>query len=261
MPSSDLVMIGSPSPLGDSSFLERCRRIHASQSGGFLYSRVVSDRAGTVIAAISQPLGVHPTILTFANLLVGLAGSVVVTLGASAHAVSVSGLVGLILWQLAYCFDCADGQLARATGKATPGGAFLDPLVDVFVQTSVLVAVTSVMTHFRHAPISLVVIFVATWWINFLVFLFKKNVDSTVPSLLPSRSFVVDVVKLVRDYGFLALVLGGWVTFAPRTLLYPILAVTAANVVLLVGSIARAAQMSIRATQKYVPIPPESQRP
>jgi phosphatidylglycerophosphate synthase len=251
LPTSDSFVVGASLPRDDSSFKERYRRINDSRGGGFLYSRVVSERGGMIIAAISEPLGVHPTVLTFANLVFGVTGSLVVTLGAGARAISVTGFVGLVLWQLAYCFDCADGQLARATGKTTPGGAVLDPLIDEVVQTSVLVALISVIVHFSHPPIWVVVVIVAAWWINFFIFLLKTNDESAVPSLLPSLSFAIQSVKLIRDYGFLALVLGAWVTFVPKTLIYPVVAITAINVLLSGGTMVKAAQMSFRATANY----------
>ena len=41
-------------------------------------------------------------------------------------------LVAALIIQLAYVFDCADGQLARLTGRSSPVGAYLDFLVDEF---------------------------------------------------------------------------------------------------------------------------------
>ena len=117
-----LVTAGA-SPQGDASLLGRYRRIRASSGGGFLFSRLVSDRAGTMIAALAEPLKAHPSVLTLGNLALGVAGSAIVVLGAGAKAISVTGLAGLVLWQFAYALDCADGQLARATGTTSPSGA------------------------------------------------------------------------------------------------------------------------------------------
>ena len=190
---------------------------------------------GTLIAALAEPLDVHPSVLTLGNLAVGVAGSALVVLGEGSKAISITGLVGIILWQLAYALDCADGQPARATGRTSPSGARLDTFVDLAVQTSVLVAIASVVEHWSHPPTALIVILVGTWYVNFIGYLHDRIDAKAVPSLLPSRAALVSVVKLSRDYGFVALVLGVWLAFAPTTLLIPVLGITAVNVATLAG--------------------------
>lgn len=60
--------------------------------------------------------------------------SIVVMLAAVAALVGVPGLLGLwlgvALIELSYIFDCADGQLARVTGRSSAVGASLDFLMD-----------------------------------------------------------------------------------------------------------------------------------
>jgi phosphatidylglycerophosphate synthase len=209
-----------------------------------------------MLAAFAEPLNVHPSVLTLANLVLGVAGSAVVVLADRAQPVSVVGLIGLILWQFAYVFDCADGQLARATAKTTPSGARLDVFVDATVQTSVLVAVASVIEHWSHPATALVVIFAGTWYVNWLAYLLDSGDANAVPGLLPSRSAVVSVIKLTRDYGFVVLVFGTWLTFAPTTLLIPVLGVTAVNVLLLAAYITQGAVISI-----HSPAEDQSARP
>lgn len=246
LPPGELVAARPHSQGDDSTLIGRYRRIRACRGGGFLFSRLVSDRAGTMVAAFAESLNVHPSVLTLANLVLGLAGSGMVLLADHAQAISVAGLIGLILWQLAYVLDCADGQLARATARTTPSGARLDVLVDAAVQTSVLVAVASVIEHWSQPATALVVIFAGTWYVNFLAFLLDRGDAKAVPGLLPSRSVVVSLIKLTRDYGFVVLGFGAWLTFAPTTLLIPVLGVTAVNVLLLAGYIAQDALSSIR---------------
>ena len=240
------LVTGVASPQGDARLVERYRRIRDSSGGGFLFSRLVSDRVGTLIAALAEPRNVHPSVLTLGNLALGVAGSALVVLGDGAEAMSIMGLAGVILWQLAYALDCADGQLARATGRASSSGARLDTFVDLAVQTSVLVAIASVVEHWSHPPTALVVILVGTWYVNFIGYLHDRIDAKAVPSLLPSRATLVSVVKLSRDYGFVALVLGVWLAVAPTTLLIPVLAITAVNLAALAGYIAQATLISIR---------------
>lgn len=57
--------------------------------------------------------------------------------------------VAALLLELAYLFDCADGQLARITGKTSMVGAYLDFLIDEFKALG-LVAAFSVRMWWHH---------------------------------------------------------------------------------------------------------------
>ena len=221
-----------------------------ARSAGSLYSQTVSNRLGTAVAAIGMRLGAHPTYLTLVNLVLGIGGSVAVMAGRSPDRTAPLLVVGVILWQVAYIFDCADGQVARATGKTSAYGEFVDVFVDVAVQISVVVAVSSVILPRHEIPGLLVVLFAAAWFLNFVTFLLNKGDDQVSNSLIARRSALVSVAKLLRDYGFVILVLGTWLLASPSTLFIPVMAVTANNLVLLVGYIARAAGLSVRASRQ-----------
>ena len=221
-----------------------------ARSGGFLYTEKVSDRLGTVVAAIGMRLGAHPTYLTLVNLVLGIGGSVAVMAGRSPDRTAPLLVAGVVLWQAAYIFDCADGQLARATGKTSAYGGSVDTFVDVAVQISVVVAVSSVILPRHEIPGLLVVLFASAWFVNFVTFLLAKGDDQVSHSLITTRSALVSMAKLSRDYGFVILVLGTWLLASPSTLFIPVMAVTAINVALLVAYIARAADLSVRASRQ-----------
>ena len=221
-----------------------------ARGGGFLYSQAVSDKLGTAVAAIGMRVGAHPTYLTLANLTLGIGGSAAIITGRSLGRSVPLLVVGVVLWQVAYIFDCADGQLARATGKTSPHGASVDIYADVAVQIAVVAAVSSVILSRHEIPALLVVLFASAWYLNFVTFLLVKGNDQGGHSLIARRSALVSMAKLPRDYGFVILVLGTWLLASPGTLFVPVMAVTALNVVLLVLYIARAADLSIRASRK-----------
>jgi phosphatidylglycerophosphate synthase len=216
---------------------------------GFLYTRTVSDTLGSVVAAIGMRLGAHPTYLTLVNLVLGIGGSAAVMAGRAPDRTTPLLVVGVILWQAAYIFDCADGQLARATGKTSAYGASVDIFVDVAVQISVVVAVSSVILSRHEIPGLLLVLFAAVWFLNFVTVLLARGDDQVSHSLIARSSALVSVAKLLRDYGFVVLVLGAWLVVSPSTIFVPVMAVTATNLVLLVGYIARAAVLSVRASR------------
>lgn len=224
--------------------------VRQARNDGFLYTRAVSDRLGTAVGAVGMRLGAHPTHLTLMNLVLGIGGSVAVMAGRSAGRISPLLVAGVVLWQAAYVFDCADGQLARATGKTSGYGASVDIFADVAVQISVVAAVSSVILSRHEIPGLLVVLFASAWYLNFVTFLLAKGNDQVRHSLVVSRSALMSVAKLVRDYGFVILALGTWLLASPSTLRVPVLAVTATNLVLLAGYIARTAGLSVRATRR-----------
>ena len=212
-----------------------------ARSGGFLYTQTVSDKLGTAMAAIGIRLGAHPTYLTIVNLILGIGGSVAVMAGHSPDRTAPLLIVGVVLWQAAYIFDCADGQVARATGKTSAYGGSVDLFVDVAVQISVVVAVSGVILSRHEIAGQLVVLFASAWCVNFLTCTLARGNDGISYSLIARRSAFVSVAKLLRDYGFVILVLGTWLLASPSTLFVPAMAVTATNLVLLAGHIVRSA--------------------
>ena len=222
-------------------------------SSGSWYSRTVSNRLGTAVAAIAMRLGTHPTYLTLVNLVLGIGGSVAVMAGRSQDRITPLLVVGVVLWQVAYIFDCADGQVARATGKTSAYGESVDVFVDVAVQISVVVAVSSVMLS-RHEISGLLVVLFASAWssnLNFVNNFLARLHNQVSNSLIARYSGLVSVMaETLRDYGFVILVLGAWLLASPSTLFIPVMAVTANNLVLLVAYIARAAGLSIRASRQ-----------
>lgn len=93
--------------------------------GTAFLTHYVSQRIGAVVAAIAFKLGLSPNTITTLGLLLTMAGCWAFT------ELSITGMVlAFFLWQLAFAFDCADGQLARATGKASAYGKWLDMSCD-----------------------------------------------------------------------------------------------------------------------------------
>jgi phosphatidylglycerophosphate synthase len=203
----------------------------------------VSQRIGSVLAAIAGNSGAHPTVLTMGSLVFGVASSVVAAF-AGVRSSLVLGLVALLGWQLAYALDCADGQLARATGKTSPYGARVDLLVDFAVQVSVVSAVVTIVDHWQHPHPAVLGAFAAVWMVNLFTSALAGGEGST--SLLESQSPAVQVIKLLRDYGAVIGALGLLVMLAPRAVVLFLAGYLLLNALFLVASIARAAQLSMR---------------
>jgi phosphatidylglycerophosphate synthase len=83
-----------------------------------------------LFAYLAYKLGVTPNQVTLTSCGLGcLSGLLAVFLSTDNAALSISIL--FVVAQLAYFLDCADGQLARTTNRASPFGAFLDHGLDI----------------------------------------------------------------------------------------------------------------------------------
>ena len=145
---------------------------YAVNRGGGLFSEAVSQRIGARIAVGAHKRALSPTVLTIANLGLGCLVSFVVIATAGPIAAGdvwawPIGLVALIGWQLAYAFDCSDGQLARVTGQTSAAGARLDVLCDVAVQISLVAALAATAkAQVSDTPAWLLAAFAGTWMVN-----------------------------------------------------------------------------------------------
>ena len=131
-------------------------------------------------------------------------------------------------WQLAYAFDCADGQLARVTGRTSSNGARLDVLCDVAAQIGLVTALSAVALAYRPGtPVWLVAAFAGTW----------MQSGPNAASMVPSRSPLVRTVKLARDYGAVVLLAALVLALIPQWTVAVLWVFTVVNGVFLLASI------------------------
>jgi phosphatidylglycerophosphate synthase len=222
----------------------------ATNRGGGLLSEAIDQPIGARIALAGHRLGLAPSVLTIINLVIGVGTSAaVIALAAPMHRGSVSalgvGLGALVLWHVAYEFDCADGQLARVARKTSAAGARLDILCDVAVQIALVSAVSAVAVHYQpRTPAWFVAAFAGCWMINLVTSVLAGGAQAQ--SLITSRSLPVRVIKLSRDYGAMITLMGLGIALIPRYLVWVIVALTVANALFLVASIAAATATSLR---------------
>ncbi|MDQ3407520.1 MAG: CDP-alcohol phosphatidyltransferase family protein, partial [Chloroflexota bacterium] len=88
-----------------------------------------------------MPTRVTPNAVTVAGLVVHVLGAILVAVVAP-PASPLAVLAVVIIWQLAFSLDCADGQLARARRQASAFGAWFDQLVDVVSHAAVYTALS-----------------------------------------------------------------------------------------------------------------------
>lgn len=102
-----------------------------------LLTRFVSQPVGSVLVALGVLAGLTPNIVTITGLFFMLAGCVVLLSGDA----PLNLVCGGLLWQLGFAFDCADGQLARATGKSGLLGGWLDVSCDFIRQVAIALTI------------------------------------------------------------------------------------------------------------------------
>jgi phosphatidylglycerophosphate synthase len=223
----------------------RLARAHRSEGG--LFCRLISDPLGSWVAAVGIRRGIHPSVVTLSSLVLAITASAIVIAHADqAHGLWFPGLAALVGWQLAYVFDCADGQMARATGKQSEFGARLDVLVDFCSQASTICALVTVIAHSSGAPISLLAVSCTLWTVNLLVFSLARADGNLGHSFTSRRNGVVGVIKLIRDTGFLLFVIGWWLLISPSTIAFPVFAITLVNGLFILASIGREGLISMR---------------
>ena len=103
-------------------------------------------------SGLASPLaraGISPPVVVLANAAVGLVAAVVLFTG--------NLVVAAVLLQLKTLLDNTDGALARATGRVTLAGRYLDTVADLVVNAAIFVA----LGHVTGRPILTAAAFVA----------------------------------------------------------------------------------------------------
>jgi len=90
-------------------------------------ARHLNRRLSRPLSLLLVRLGVSPTTVTIASFLLTLAAAAALALGSFSP---VSLIAGGVLVQLASVVDGADGEIARASLRASPYGGFLDSVLD-----------------------------------------------------------------------------------------------------------------------------------
>jgi phosphatidylglycerophosphate synthase len=222
----------------------------ARNRGGGLFTEAVNQRVGSYLSVAAERLGLPPTALTLVNFFLGMiASGLVIALAPDMDRGRVPtplvGLGALLLWQLAYSLDCADGQLARVTGRTSTAGARLDILCDAALQISLVAAVSAVAHAYTPGVASwLVAAFAGTWMVNLVTSALQQG--RAAASLIRTRSASVRLIKLVRDYGAVVTVIGLVLAVVPAWTMWLMVAFVVVNGGFLLVSVAASARASLR---------------
>jgi CDP-diacylglycerol--glycerol-3-phosphate 3-phosphatidyltransferase len=95
----------------------------------FLY-RPLSTRLASVLART----GVSPTTVSWVGAAIALGGAALLAAGYY--------VAGAVVTLASVIVDCVDGDLARATGRSSPVGAFLDSVLDRWMDAALILGLT-----------------------------------------------------------------------------------------------------------------------
>ena len=103
----------------------RARSLSVNRSRDGFYSTFVVRKLSTPLTRIAVKLGMSPNLITVISLVIALGSAVL--FGAGAFWATVVAAIAL---QVSLVIDCVDGEVARATGKFSKVGAWLDASTD-----------------------------------------------------------------------------------------------------------------------------------
>ena len=121
-------------------------RLRSERSQAMLWSRHVNRPLGAIIAQGLLATRVSPNGVTIATVIADLVGAALVLAARAPAPVPLAVLV-FVFWQLALALDNTDGFLARARGKSSPFGAWLDQICDFVGHTVVIVSLAAFVTR------------------------------------------------------------------------------------------------------------------
>ena len=104
---------------------DRIRGLLANRVDDGFYSTMVVRRASKPLTRMAIRAGWTPNAITIVSLIVGLAAAASFAAGSWVWV-----LAGAVLLQLSLVIDCVDGEVARATGRFSSLGAWLDAATD-----------------------------------------------------------------------------------------------------------------------------------
>ena len=118
-------------------------RSRAQRTGGTMYDRLFTRRLSVFVTAALLPLGVSPNAVSLFNIIIGVAAWTLIAL-------NVYPLVGVLLIHIYAVLDSVDGELARASGKSSLKGLFLEDYSAYLMINGYWVAMGAYLAGFYH---------------------------------------------------------------------------------------------------------------
>ncbi|MDQ3879540.1 MAG: CDP-alcohol phosphatidyltransferase family protein [Chloroflexota bacterium] len=245
-------MTADEDPKADLWTRARAFRARYQVPHGLFWIRRVNHTAGAFIAMLLVPTPVTPNLVTVGGLVVHVVGAAVVATMPS-PAPAWAAILVMLVWQLAFSLDCADGTLARARGTTSSFGAWFDQIVDSFSRTAVYVSLILFLIRalaLRPAEAALLA------GLSVALALIQTFASWERSSLIGGRSpiadtgrraaFVLRVGQQLVDYGAFLFVVA-LLLLVPPLLLIAVIASAAVNALFVAAQVALAWRRHVRA--------------
>lgn len=114
-----------------------------------IFSKLLTRKASRVLTwwLLKVLPGISPNTVSVISLLFALAAAACFFTNSYAY-----HLLGVVLLQIGFVFDCSDGEVARATGRMSPFGGLLDSTFDRIKEIIVLGALTHYLAAHTLLP-------------------------------------------------------------------------------------------------------------
>jgi phosphatidylglycerophosphate synthase len=209
-------------------------RLRHTRPGALYWSYAVNYRIGALFAVILMPARVSPSLVTVAGTILHAAGALyVLWIQSSASVVDVVVLV--LIWQVAYSLDCADGLLARARNESSPFGAWLDQIADfighAFLFTALVVFISRALSISAPSSAALAGFVIAGSLLQLFASSQRNSIIGTTPAMATTPSTWLRVASLgqhLADYGAWLFAASILVLFPRALLIFLLLAATVA---------------------------------
>jgi phosphatidylglycerophosphate synthase len=213
-------------------------RAQKSGAGISFYMRVVNRRLGRLIAAAAAQTRATPNHMTAASFVSFLAGAALLVAVGPGVAMAIGSM---LLLQLGFAFDSADGQLARLRGGGSPAGEWLDHVVDsarhLLFHLAVMIGLhrfTDVADVVLLVPLGFALVSTVRFFAQILAEQLARRDPLAEPDAVPRFG---TLIQIPADTGVLNLVVVLWAWTTAFLWAYALLGVL--NAVLLVATLVR----------------------
>jgi phosphatidylglycerophosphate synthase len=208
-------------------------RLRHTRPGALYWSYAVNYRIGALFAVILMPARVSPSLVTVAGTILHAAGALyVLWIQSSASVVDVVVLV--LIWQVAYSLDCADGLLARARNESSPFGAWLDQIADfighAFLFTALVVFISRALSISAPSSAALAGFVIAGSLLQLFASSQRSSIIGTAPATTSASIWLraAALGRYLADYGAWLFAASILVLFPRALLIFLLLAATVA---------------------------------
>lgn len=231
-------MIGTSHEQGFRTAHAALARAQKNGAGVPWYMRVINRRLGRAIAAAAAQTRATPDQVTAASFVAFLGGAGLIATVTPGIEMAVAAM---LLLQLGFALDSADGQLARLRGTGSPAGEWLDHVVDSARHLLFHLAVLIGLFRFADVPAAVLLIplaFALASTVRFFAQILAEQLARRDPLAGPGSVPRLGVwIQAPADTGLLNLVMLLWAWTTPFLWAYG--AMAAANVLLLLATVVR----------------------